>query len=226
VSEVRSPSVYWPLFELRVRTPRLILRAPDDDDIVTLAGVAARGIHDPGFMPFAFPWTERSSPELEREALKWWWRCRGEWTPESWRLNFAVECDGELLGLQDVIAEKFAIRRTVDTGSWLGRPFHGRGIGKEMREAVLHFAFAGLGAEVAYSEAFADNAASVGVSRAVGYEPNGDLVRDRKGEAALAVHFKMTRARWEARRRDDIVIEHLEPCLDLFGLPPADGGTG
>ena len=39
--------------------------------------------------------------------------------------------------------------RTVGTGSWLGRPYQGRGIGKEMRGAVLALAFDGLGAEVA-----------------------------------------------------------------------------
>ena len=42
-----------------------------------------------------------------------------------------------------------------------------------MRAAVLAFAFDGLGAQVAESSAFLDNAASNAVSRALGYEENG-----------------------------------------------------
>ena len=61
----------------------------------------------------------------------------------------------------------------MDTGSWLGRRFQGRGLGKEMRAAVLGFAFDGLGAEVAETSAFLDNLPSNGVSRALGYEENG-----------------------------------------------------
>ncbi len=41
-----------------------------------------------------------------------------------------------------------------------------------MRAAVLHLAFAGLEAEYADSDAFTDNAASLGVSRKLGYRPS------------------------------------------------------
>ena len=44
--------------------------------------------------------------------------------------------------------------------SWLGRAFQGRGLGTEMRAAVLAFAFDGLCATAADSSAFLDNAAS------------------------------------------------------------------
>src|SRR5205807_7207180 len=59
----------WPLFALRIRTPRLEIRLPTEDDCAALATVAAAGIHDPAEMPFAVPWTDVSSPELERRAL-------------------------------------------------------------------------------------------------------------------------------------------------------------
>jgi hypothetical protein len=32
------------------------------------------------------------------------------------------------------------------------------------------------------------------------------------------VGYRLTRDAWETRRRDDIIIEGLEPCLELFGL--------
>jgi hypothetical protein len=81
---------YWPLFDLRIRTPRLELRVADDDCVVELARVAAAGIHPEDYMPFGVPWTERPSPELERGMLQWHWRARGEWSAANWRLPFAV----------------------------------------------------------------------------------------------------------------------------------------
>ena len=76
-----------------------------------------------------------------------------------------VENDGVPIGSQSILAEDFATFRMVHTGSWLGRAYQGRGFGKEMRAAVLAFAFDGLGARRAETEAFADNAASNAVTR-------------------------------------------------------------
>jgi RimJ/RimL family protein N-acetyltransferase len=58
----------------------------------------------------------------------------------------------------------FAVLREVHTGSWLGRRYQGHGIGTQMRAAVLHLAFEGLGAQHAAFGAFEHNAASLGVS--------------------------------------------------------------
>ena len=209
---------YWPLFDLRVRTPRIELRYPDDDDIVALAALAAKGIHPPDFMPFAVPWSTAPSPKLEREALQHYWKSRGEFTPARWDVPFAVVRDGTIVGTQAVHATDFAVTRAVDSGSWLGQDHQGQGIGKEMRAAVLHFAFAGLGATVAYSGAWYDNPASLGVSKALGYRTNGDQIKPRLDKPARMINLKLTRATWEKHRRDDIVIEGVDACLDLFGL--------
>lgn len=61
---------YWPLFDLRLRTERLELGWPDDDDCTQLAALAAKGIHPPDFMPFQMPWTRQPSPQLERGAMQ------------------------------------------------------------------------------------------------------------------------------------------------------------
>jgi RimJ/RimL family protein N-acetyltransferase len=87
-----------------------------------------------------------------------------------------------------------------------------------MRAAMLHFAFAGLGAEVARSSAFFDNAPSIAVSRALGYEGDGIDVLNRGGEPVTSVRFRLGREAWEKTRREDITIEGLDPCLALFGL--------
>lgn len=125
--------------------------------------------------------------------------------------------DGSAVGTQTVQAHHFDVTRAVSTGSWLGRAFQGRGIGKEMRTAVLHLAFAGLGVEVAYSGAFEDNQASLGVSRSLGYVANGDRVHDSEGDVAREIGLKLERADWERRRRHDIEIQGLDGCLEWFG---------
>lgn len=207
---------YWPLFDLRVRTPRLELRLVDDELAVELAAVVAAGVHDPATMPFTVPWTDLEPPRLQRNSLQHWWRSRAEWTPEKWSLPLAVVRDGVVVGVQDVNGERFATLRAVNTGSWLGRAHQGKGIGKEMRAAVLHLAFDGLGAVMAYSGAYEDNAPSRAVSRALGYEENGDVIAIRRDKPDRIVNLKLPREKWQ--RRDDITIEHLEPCLELFGI--------
>jgi RimJ/RimL family protein N-acetyltransferase len=92
-----------------------------------------------------------------------------------------------------------------------------------MRSAVLHLGFEGLGAELAETAAFEDNPESQGVTRKLGYEPNGWSIKAREGKPAKLFAFHLTREAWLARRRDDVVIEALEPCLPLLGLAARQG---
>ena len=112
------------------------------------------------------PVVDRRVPEFERGFLSHHWEARASWSIDDWRLNLMVEADGRPIGSQSAWGHAFPVHRTVDTGSWLGREFQGRGLGKEMRSAVLSFVFDGLGAGFAESSAFLDNAASNAVSRA------------------------------------------------------------
>ena len=72
------------------------------------------------------------------------------------------------------------------TGSWLARRFHGQGIGTRMRTAMCILAFDHLDFEEITSGAFADNPASLGVSRKVGYRDNGET-RLKRRDADRAV---------------------------------------
>jgi len=211
-----------PLYALRVRTPRLELRLPTEAELVELYEVAAAGIHSPGEMPFGVAWSTLPSPAFERGFLQHYWRDRGAWSPDHWFLNMMVTWDGRPIGSQSLDAEAFAIHRTVATGSWLGLEFQGRGFGTEMRAAVLGLAFDGLGALVAESSAFHDNAASHGVSRSLGYEPNGFGSLAPQGVARETQRFRITLEGWRARPRPPLEIEGLDACLDLFGVEPAD----
>jgi RimJ/RimL family protein N-acetyltransferase len=211
-------SSVWPLAALRIVTPRVVLRYPDDDDVFALAALAARGVHDPATMPFTFPWTDAEPLALQRSSAQWYWRQRAEWSVEHWNLTFAVVVDGEVVGTQGVMADSFPVLREVSTGSWLGRSYQGKGIGKEMRAAVVQLAFDGLGAAYALTGAFHDNEASLAVTRSLGYAEEGRRRVLRRDQPDWLVGYRLSREQWEPRRRGDIVIEGLDPCLDMFGV--------
>jgi RimJ/RimL family protein N-acetyltransferase len=210
-------SEVWPLFGLRLRSERLVLRLPTDDDLLELMALARAGIHPADEMPFGVAWSTLPSPAFERGFMQHHWALRGSWTPEHWFLNLVVDFEGDLIGSQSIGAEGFAVHRTVATGSWLGRAYQGRGFGKEMRAAVLGFAFEGLGARVAQTSAFLDNAASNAVSRSLGYEENGLGRLAPQGVARVTQRFRMSEDSWRSRPRPAVSIEGLEACLALFG---------
>jgi len=215
------PDAQWPLFDLQVRTPRLEIRLPADADLYRLNDLADLGVHEPSVMPFTIPWTDTPPPRRHRESLKFWWSKRANWSRASWDFTGAVFVDGAPIGVQGLMARNFGHLRTVETGSWLGRQHQGQGLGKEMRAAILHLAFDGLGAIEAMSGAFHDNRASLATSKSLGYVENGDRLMLRRNKPDRIIDLKLDRATWASRRRDDIEIDGLDACLEMFGvLPP------
>lgn len=163
----------WPFQELELRTPRLLLRPEQDIDIPGLVAAALAGIHDPAVMPFDNPWTRQGPAALAQNTARNVWRLRATLSPEQWTVSFAILHEGEVVGRQGVRATDFAELKTISTGSWITRRLQGRGLGKEMRAAVLIWAFDYLGAELAETGARSWNRASLGVSESLGYRPNG-----------------------------------------------------
>ena len=208
----------WPLYALRLTTPRLELRLPDDEDIVELFAAARAGIHPPGEMPFGIPWTDGiEQPGALERFLSFFWTARGAVTAQKWQLPFAVVSDGSILGIQELLAEDFAGSRSVSSGSWLTTSAQGRGLGVEMRAAVLQLAFAGLGALEAQTSAWVDNPASQRVSLHLGYVHEGQQLLARRGEPTAHLRYRLTREAWQRNRFDGIEIHNLEPCLPMLG---------
>jgi RimJ/RimL family protein N-acetyltransferase len=209
----------WPLHDLRVRTERLELRLASYDDLVALAGLAYDGIHDPAEMPFGMPWTDATPAERARSTMQWHWRLWGALTRDEWHLPFVVVEDGTVVGTQELFATKFAVRREVSSGSWLGRCHQGRGIGTEMRAAVLHLAFEELGARWATTGAFEDNAASLTVTRRLGYQPDGVDAWERRGELVTMQRYRLTAEQWRQRQRPRpaVTVSGLDACRALLG---------
>ena len=128
----------WPLFGLVIRT-RAPGAAPADRQPSWSSSWSSprHGIHDADYMPFGYAWTDKPSPQFERDYLQYHWRTRSTWSADEWMLDLGVWADGQLVGTQGMRGEKFAVFRWVGTGSWLGREFQGRKIGREMRAAAL-----------------------------------------------------------------------------------------
>jgi RimJ/RimL family protein N-acetyltransferase len=208
---------HWPLFGLTLRAEDLVLRIPTDEDLVTLVELAQRGVHDPGFMPFAVPWTDVPADEFSASFLRYHWSTRASCTPETWRLEFIVERNGEIVGSQGLMGARYLSTRTVESGSWLGLSFQGQGIGKTMRRAILHFAFEQLQVDRVTSSAFFDNPSSAAVSLATGYEKNGTDVMSRRGVPSGQQKFVITRDRWLATRGDfTVTVEGFDACRPLL----------
>jgi RimJ/RimL family protein N-acetyltransferase len=206
-----------PLFELRLRTPRLELRLPTHDELVELRELAHAGIHPPEDMPFAVAWTDE--PYSEEWIVGFHEEQRTAWRRDAWDLELGVWSDGELAGVQAMYGKDFALNRTVTTGSWLGQRFQGRGIGTEMRVAVLELAFRGLGAELARSGAVEGNPASLRVSEKLGYRVTGRGTVSPRGVEVGHDDVELIREDW--RPPFVVEIEGLGTCVHLFGVSPA-----
>jgi RimJ/RimL family protein N-acetyltransferase len=207
----------WPLFGLTIRSPRIELRLVLDEDLPGVVDAALAGIHDPAVMPFSVPWTDAPREVLIRETAKHQWRSRTSVEPDNWTLNFVVRHDGVPIGIQDMTSRHFSVTRSVATGSWLSRSYQGQGLGKEMRAAVLLFAFDHLGAEVAESDAAVWNQASLGVSRSLGYQNSGiKRVVARPGELTEQQGVRLVREDF-IRPPWDVQVEGLDAARrDLF----------
>lgn len=216
------PDHYWPLFDLRLTTPRLVLRPWTEADLTTVADTLPDDLaQDP-----AAPRLDLGDERRVRGALthQGYWRQMGTWTPQEWSLTFLVHLDGDYVGCQGLEGSDFPALRTVDSSSFLLPAVRGRGLGTEMRRAVLALAFGPLGALAAITSAWHHNQASLGVSRALGYRPNGESLHRRDdGEGVdTMVHLRLVREDWLASGlAEGVQVSGLEPCRPWFGLPAA-----
>ena len=208
----------WPLFDLTVQTSRLELRLPREQEVAELATVAGKGVHHPGERPFLTPWTTGDPQDRARFVLQEHWSQLGTWSTSAWRLGLGVFLDDRPLGIVTLRARDFPVVREVTTSSWLGLEHHGRGYGTEARVGLLTLAFDHLGADAALTEVFQDNHSSQGVSRKLGYEPDG-ISRDARGDEVLVSdRLRLTRQKWQAQPPADARAVGFAGCRLLFGL--------
>jgi RimJ/RimL family protein N-acetyltransferase len=167
-------------------------------------------------MPFGVAWSDRTAlPGFLEEFATFHREALTGWSGDDWHLNLLVWEHGALVGTQGLGADRFADERVVSTGSWLGREAQGRGIGTEMRAAVLELAFRGLGAEAATSGWLEGNAASGRVSEKLGYRETGVSEISPRGTPVPHHDVRIDRADW--RSPVEVEIAGLAGSLALFG---------
>jgi RimJ/RimL family protein N-acetyltransferase len=210
---------HWPPYRLRLRAGDLELRVVSDDDVPGLVELALAGIHPPEQMPFSEPWTLAAPDDLPGAMIRYYSSVRASFRPENFGLQFAVRAAGVLVGTQALDAHDFAVTRTAETGSWLGRVHQGRGIGTRMRQVVCAFAFDHLGAAEVTSGAFTDNPASLAVSRKVGYRPNG-VVRLKRREGEMALNQKLVLTPADLVRGEPLEVTGAVDLRRFLGLEP------
>lgn len=209
----------FPPFGLRVEAGPVVLTPITDGVLPALIDLAARGVHDPAVMPFHFPWTDAPADELPHQLAQYHWGTRARWSPSVWSLEFAVEYEGVVVGTQGFSTREYLTTRTGETGSWLGREHHGRGIGTRMRQAICAFVFDQLDAVEVTSGAFVDNAASLAVSRKVGYRDDGRQRLARRGEAAVSRRLVLTAE--DLVRGEPIQVSGVAEFRRFIGLDAA-----
>jgi RimJ/RimL family protein N-acetyltransferase len=209
-----------PLLGLRITAGPVELRGITDDLLGPLAELAL-DIHDPDFMPFGFPWSLTPAPEMARSVAQYHWGRRASFSPAQWTADFAVTYGGELVGCQGFSTKNYLILRGGETGSWLGRGFQGKGIGTAMRQVICAFIFDHLDAQYITSAAFADNPASLAVSRKTGYTDVGYETHNRLGKPAILRRIVLEPAAL-VRYPSELTVDGLPEFRKSIGLD-ADG---
>lgn len=209
-----------PLLALRITAGPVELRGITDDLLGPIADLAL-DIHDADFMPFFAPWSLSAPEEMPRVVAQYYWGLRASFSPAQWSADFAVFYDGGLVGVQGFGTSDYLILRTGETGSWLGRRFQGKGIGTAMRQVICAFLIDHLNARRITSGAFADNLASLAVSRKTGYTDNGAEPFNRMGKPATLRRIALEPANL-VRYAHELTVEGLPGFRTSIGMDPSD----
>ena len=202
----------------QVANTHLLLRPTTEADLLAVAATLSADIASNPQLP-RFPGLDESTSRAV-SAHQSYWQSVGNWSVDNWRLDFVVVVGERIVGVQSLEGEDFPVLRTVDSASHLARDIPGSRLGQagSARCVGAHLALSG---SVAITSAWQHNAASLGVSRALGYKPNGESRhRSDAGQGVeTMVHLRLSRADWEATGQAvSIEISGFERCRPLFGV--------
>ncbi|MCV7629292.1 GNAT family N-acetyltransferase [Micrococcus luteus] len=207
----------WPPYGLVVEAGDLRMTALREADVPEVLDVVAGGIHDPSWTPFAFPWTDAPAEEMPANYLRFYASTLTRTVDGDVSLELVVRRNGQVIGMQGMNGPDVAGTRRLETGSWLGLPFQGQGLGTRMRRMMCALAFDGLGLDAVTSSAWEDNAASRRVSEKAGYLETGRGQAERRGVPTGEVYFEL-RPEELVRGDEPVRITGAEELRRFLGL--------
>lgn len=216
----RTLEQIWPPYGLVVESGDLRMTALREADVPEVLDVVAGGIHDPAWTPFLFPWTDAPAEEMPANYVRFFASTLTRTVDGGVSLELVVRRNGRVVGMQGLNGPDVARTRRLETGSWLGLPFQGQGLGTRMRRMVCALAFDGLGLDAVTSSAWEDNAASRRVSEKVGYRETGRGQAERRGVPTGEVYFEL-RPEEIVRGDEPVRITGAEELRRFLGLDAA-----
>jgi RimJ/RimL family protein N-acetyltransferase len=173
-----------PVWDRRLRTPRLTLRGLADTDAARLCEIQSNWNVTRMLRLATYP----PDPQSIRSWLLG--HC-GEWERGT-AYRFAVLLDGDVIGCADIdeIADGCG-----DLGYWLDEQFWGQGLASEAAGALLRFALDDLGLGRLRSGHAADNPASGRVLEKLGFRFVGETTKWSRPRGREIVHlsYELTR---------------------------------
>ncbi|MDO4239044.1 GNAT family N-acetyltransferase [Micrococcus sp.] len=213
----RTLEQIWPPYGLVVESGDLRMTALREADVPEVLDVVAGGIHDPAWTPFLFPWTDAPAEEMPANYVRFFASTLTRTVDGGVSLELVVRRNGRVVGMQGLNGPDVARTRRLETGSWLGLPFQGQGLGTRMRRMVCALAFDGLGLDAVTSSAWMDNTASRRVSEKVGYRETGRGEAERRGVPTGEVYFEL-RPEEIVRGDEPVRITGAEELRRFLGL--------
>lgn len=213
---------YWPQAGLSIGVGHMRLCWATDEILCQLAEVAAEGEQPPQEHPFHSEWSLASPEERARWVLQQQWKHRGNVAHGVLNFQLAVLYKDEPVGLQIARSQDWQTTRVAETGAWLGHKYQRQGWGTQMRALICELLFSGFDALEVHSASFVDNRGAIGVSRKLGFVPNGTVWADRAGERVEIERFRLTKEKWAQRRLEafpaPVRMEGVEKVREIWGL--------
>ena len=173
-------------FNVRISTERCILRPWSEDDVLGLAAIAnTRDISWNTSYRFSYPFEEAEALKLIRFTMQ------GAGL-DKWQ--FAVECEGKLVGGCGALRGTDVQAHTAEVGYWLGTDFWGKGFATEMVKALVSYMAEHTDIEQLTATCYGWNPASMKVLDKVGFVREGlrkGVVRKWGKTTDLAIYGKL-----------------------------------
>src|SRR5579863_7202395 len=135
------------LYNVKIITPRLVMRVPNEKGIKELAEVLTNGIQKEGQPHFMEDNLYGKSLDENIKGLQEFVeKSIQEWNKDDWHIPFAIFSEEKPIGLVTMFSHNFPITQGFGVSYWIGLSYQGKGLGTEAFQGILSFGFNGLNA--------------------------------------------------------------------------------